>query len=126
MRATLILIAAALLATSPAAQAQSGTTQSRDGLGTGAHPNAPVNASPAGTENATSGPQSRPAYPSGSDTAKPGATFVRNQPTPATGPLGSPSGQLSTTTTQGGQTTTRPGGSAAIDEGPAPLPTPKP
>lgn len=113
------LLGAVLVTVAPHVFAQSGPTQSRDGLGTGAHPTEPTNASPAGTENATSGPQSRPAYPSGSDTPNPGAAFTRNQPTPATGALAQPSGSLSTTTVQGGQTTTRPGGTPATEEGPA-------
>lgn len=126
MRSAAILIATALVSMPLTAGAQSGTTQSRDGLGTGSHPTSPTNASPAGNENATSGPQSRPAYPSGSDTPNPGAAFVRNQPVPSTGTATSPPGALSTTTTtQGGQTTTRTGGSPATTEGAAPLP-PKP
>ncbi|HEY0204504.1 MAG TPA: hypothetical protein VGC15_10180 [Acetobacteraceae bacterium] len=126
MRSAAILIATALASLPIMASAQSGVTQSRDGLGTGSHPQSPTNASPAGTENATSGPQSRPAYPSGSDTPNPGAAFVRNRPVPATGTAVSPPGALSTTTTtQGGQTTTRPGGSPVTTEGAAPLP-PKP
>ncbi len=125
MRSAAILIATALASLPLTAGAQSATTQSRDGLGTGSHPNSPTNASPAGTENATSGPQSRPAYPSGSDTPNPGAAFVRNQPVPATGTVASPPGALSTTTTtQDGQTTTRPGGSPATTEGAAPPPKP--
>jgi hypothetical protein len=125
MRSAAILIATALACLPLTAGAQSGATQSRDGLGTGSHPSSPTNASPAGTENATSGPQSRPTYPSGSDTPNPGAAFVRDQPVPATGTAASPPGALSTTTTQGGQTTTHPGGSPAKTEGAAPLP-PKP
>ena len=119
-------LAATVLIVAPlAAHAQSGTTQSRDGLGNGAHPNAPVNASPAGNENATSGPQSRPAYPSGSDTPNPGTAFVRNQPVPATGVATSSPGALSITTFQGGQAITRFGGTAATTESAAPEP-PKP
>ena len=116
MRVLDILFAAALLAAPLGAQAQSGgaPTQSRDGLGGAAHPNSPTNSSPAGSENADTGPQSRPAYPSGSDTPNPGAAFVRNGPKPATGPLGSEPGILSTTTVQGGATTTHPGGPAAV------------
>ena len=125
MHSTAILIATVLAAMPLAANAQSGTTQSRDGLGTGAHPNSPANGSPAGAENATSGPQSRPAFPSGSDTANPGAAFVRNQPVPAAGTVASPPGALSTTTIQGGQAITRPSGSPATTEGAKPLP-PKP
>lgn len=127
MRAIAILLGTTFLATPLAVQAQSGTTQSRDGLGTGAHPLAPVNGSPAGSENATTGPQSRPAYPSGSDTANPGAAFTRNVPTPATGPLASPPGALATTTTtQGGQVTTRPGGTPRTEEGASSPPAAKP
>ncbi len=122
MRSSAILIAATLASLRLTAGAQSGATQSRDGLGTGSPPNSPANASPAGTENATSGPQSRPAYPSGSDTPNPGAAFIRNQPVPATGMAANPPGALSTTTTQGGQTTTHLSGSLATTEGAAPLP----
>lgn len=126
MRIAGILIAIAIASLPLTARAQGAPTQSRDGLGTGAHPLNPTNASPAGTENATSGPQSRPAYPSGSDTPNPGAAFVRIQPVPSTGSVTSPPGALSTTTTtQGGQTITQPGGSPATTEGAAPLP-PKP
>ncbi len=114
MRAFPLLLSAALLAASPAAQAQSGATQSRDGLGAAAHPNSPTNSLPSGSENANTGPQSRPAYPSGSDTPNPGAAFVRNAPKPATGPLGSEPGVLSTTTIQSGATTTHPGGPATV------------
>ena len=119
MRVLNILFAAVLLAAPLSAQAQSGgtSTQSRDGLGNAAHPLAPTNSSPAGTENADTGPQSRPAYPSGSDTPNPGAAFVRNAPKPATGPLGSEPGVLSTTTVQGSATTTHPGGPAVGAEG---------
>ena len=122
MRRIAALIAACVLPL--AANAQSGTTQSRDGLGTGGHavPSNPVNGAPAGSENATSGPQSRPAYPSGSDTSNPGAAFVRNQPAPASGTAEKPPGVLSTTTVQGGQATTRPGASPLTTEGAAPLP----
>ena len=126
MRTVAFLITTTLCVAPLAVYAQSGTTQTRDGLGTGGHPTAPVNSSPAGSENATSGPQNKPAYPSGSDTSNPGAAFVRNQPVPATGQAASPPGVLSTTTTVGnGQTATRPGGTAATTEGAAPLP-PKP
>lgn len=120
-----ILLGTILLASPLVTHAQSGTTQSRDGLGTGAHPNAPTNSAPAGSENATSGPQSRPAFPSGSDTANPGAAFTRNQPKPTTGALGKSPGALSRTTTQGGKATTRPGGTGATEEGVARAPTAK-
>ena len=122
MRSAAILIATALAIPPLPAGAQYGVTQSRDGLGTGSHPHSPTNASPAGSENATNGPQSRPAYPSGSDTPNPGAAFVRNRPVPATGVAVSPPGMLSTTMTQGGQTATRPGGRSATTAGAAPLP----
>lgn len=114
MRASAFLLSAALLAAPLAAFAQSGTTQSRDGLGTAAHPDSPTNSLPSGSESANTGPQSRPAYPSGSDTPNPGAAFVRNAPEPATGPLGSEPGVLSTTTVQGGAATTNPGSPAAV------------
>lgn len=106
------LFALIISALPAAALAQSGTTQTRDGLGNGGHPLAPANGSPAGSENATTGPQSRPSYPSGSTTANPGAAFVRDQPKPATGPLARPPGNLSTTTVQGGRSVTQPGGGA--------------
>lgn len=123
MRRAATAFATILFLTPLAAAAQSGPTQSRSGLGTGAHPTQPTNSSPAGSENATSGPQGRPAYPSGSTTPNPGAAFVRDQPKPASGALASPPGALATTTVQpGGQITTRPGGSPATTEGPAPLP----
>lgn len=89
-----------------------GPTQSRDGLGNGGHPLTPTNSLPAGSENATTGPQSRPAYPSGSSTPNPGAAFVGSQQKPDTPPLANPPGNLSTTTVQGGQAVTRPGGPA--------------
>ena len=114
-------LALALLLAPATAFAQAGTTQGRAGLGTGSHPNNPVNSMPAGTENATSGPQSRPAYPSGSTAANPGAAFVRNQPRPATGTGASPPGTLSTTKVGPGGAITRPGGPAG-QEGAAPLP----
>lgn len=110
MRAPL-LFAAALLALPGLAHAQAGPTQSRDGLGNAAHPTQPSNSLPVGSLNANTGPQSQPAYPSGSSTPNPGAAFVGTRPEPATGALASPSGVLSTTTTQGGQSVTRPNGS---------------
>ncbi|MBC7800527.1 MAG: hypothetical protein H7Z10_07885 [Gemmatimonadaceae bacterium] len=110
MRARLFGLTLALLALPVAAHAQSGTTQSRDGLGIGGHPGAPTGGAPAGNQNATTGPQSQPAYPSGSTTANPGAAFVDTQPSPATGTLARPPGNLSTTTVQDGRFVTRPGG----------------
>lgn len=117
MRALTILLGTALLAAPVAARAQAGPTQSRDGLGNAAHPLAPSNSLPAGSANANTGPQSRPAYPSGSTTPNPGAAFVGTKPKPATGALASPPGTLSTTTTRGGQVTTRPGGPSVGEEG---------
>lgn len=117
MRVLTVLLGTALLAAPAVANAQAGPTQSRDGLGNAAHPSTPSNSLPAGSENANTGPQSQPAYPSGSDTPNPGAAFVGTRPTPATGPIASPPGVLSTTTTQGGQTTTRPGGFGVGEEG---------
>ncbi len=122
MRHAVLLLAAAFSLTPVVAFAQlnsgapsvmSGPTQSRDGLGNGAHPLTPTNSLPAGSENATTGPQSRPAYPSGSTTPNPGAAFVGgSQQKPNTPPLANPPGNLSTTTVQGGQAVTRPGGPA--------------
>ncbi len=115
MRHTASLLAVSLLAVPAAAFAQAGVTQSRDGLGNGGHGQPAQSAprsSPAGSENATTGPQSRPAYPSGSTTPNPGAAFVRNQPKPATGAIANPPGNLATTSVKGGQSVTRPGGPA--------------
>jgi len=112
MRHAASLLAISLVAVPATAFAQGAPTQSRDGLGTGAHPTSPASSSPAGSENATTGPQSRPAYPSGSTTRNPGAAFVRNQPKPATGPVANPPGNLATTSVKGGQLATRPGGPA--------------
>ena len=112
MRYAASLLAISLVAVPALVFAQAGPTQSRDGLGTGAHASSPARSSSAGSENATTGPQSRPAYPSGSTTGNPGAAFVRNQPKPATGPVANPPGNLATTTVKKGQTVTRPGGPA--------------
>lgn len=119
---TLMLVAA--LAALPAAAMAQGPTQSRDGLGNAGHLGQPTNSMPAGTENATTGPQAHPAYPSGSTTPNPGAAFVDTKPVPADGGVlrGSP-GALSTTTFSHGTAVTRPGGSAAVDE-PAAKPVP--
>ena len=119
MRVLGSLFATVLLVVPLGVQAQSAeaATQSRDGLGGAAHPGSPTNSLPAGSENADTGPQSRPAYPSGSDTPNPGAAFVRNGPKPATGPLGSEPGVLSTTTLQGGGATTHSDGPAVGTEG---------
>ncbi len=115
MRHAASLLAISFLAVPAVAFAQAGPTQSRDGLGNGGHDKpgvSPPRSSPAGSENATTGPQSRPAYPSGSTTPNPGAAFVRNQPKPATGPTANPPGNLATSTVKGGQAVTRPGGPA--------------
>ena len=119
MRVFNTLFAVVLLAVPLGAWAQTAgaPVQSRDGMGSAAHPGSPTNSLPAGSENANTGPQSRPAYPSGSDTPNPGAAFVRNGTKPATGPLGSEPGVLSTTTVQGGAVTTHPGGPAVGEEG---------
>ena len=101
-------IAAALtLAVPLAAWAQgggspSGVTQSRDGLSTASQGKASSDSMPAGGVNAQTGPQSRPAYPSGSTTANPGAAFVKTMPVPSTGPAAAPPGIVSTTTVGGG------------------------
>lgn len=115
MRHAASLLALSLVALPAMAFAQGGATQSRDGLGNGGHmqPGAsPPNSTPAGSENATTGPQNRPAYPSGSTTRNPGAAFVRTKPKPATGPLANPPGNLTTTSVKGGKSVTRPGGPA--------------
>lgn len=110
------MLVAALVATPMAAMAQ-GPTQSRDGLGNAGHLGQPTNSMPAGAENATTGPQARPAYPSGSTTPNPGAAFVDTRPVPADGEVLQHSpGALSTTTFSGGTAVTRPGGSPAVDE----------
>ena len=106
-------MACALLLLPAAVHAQSGQTQSRDGLGSGSGSQvaAPSNSLPPGGINAETGPQSRPAYSSGlSTTANPGEAFMRNTPVPATGPAQSPPGVLSTTTTGGNRSTTQPDG----------------
>ena len=92
------LIAAPLAAF---AQLPSGV-QSRDGLGDAGQPTNPANSSPAGSNDAATGPQSRPAYPSGSTTPNPGAAFVRTQPKPATGALKSPPGAITTKISKNG------------------------
>ena len=115
MRHAALLLTISLVAVPAVAFAQTGVTQSRDGLGNGGHEKpaiSPPRSSPAGSENATTGSQSRPAYPSGSTTRNPGAAFVRNQPKPATGAVANPPGNLTTTTVKGGQSVTRPGGPA--------------
>ncbi len=110
-----IAAAAVLVAVPLAVSAQGqGPTQSRDGLGS-AGPSlsgtaTTPNSLPAGSENAQTGPQSRPAYPSGSTAANPGEAFVRTMPVPATGPLQTSPGALSTTTTTPGGTQTTSGG----------------
>ena len=101
-------LAAVLLALPVAALAQ-GPTQSRDGLATASQGVTSNNSLPAGGVNAVTGPQSRPAYPSGSTTANPGAAFVKTRPVPSTGPLASPPGVLSTTTIGAGGSV-KPGG----------------
>ena len=101
---TVPLLTAALLAFPATAMAQ-GQTQSRDGLATASQGVTTNNSQPAGGVNAETGPQSRPAFPSGSATPNPGAAFVNAQPKPSTGPLASPSGILSTTTTDAGGAT---------------------
>lgn len=121
MRYSTIAMGIALLTGPGLAHAQ-GTTQSRDGLGDASHPTEPTNAAPAGSENATSGPQSRPAYPSGSTTANPGAAFVRTQPVPSTPALASPPGDISTTTVTGNSSVKQPQANAVGGEGAAPAP----
>ena len=127
MRHLALLLGAALFAAPLPASAQSGPTQSRDGLGNAAHPTQPANGSPAGSENANTGPQGRPAFPRGSTTANPGGAFVRNQPRPATGPLASPPGNLGTTTVTpgGGVVQQQPGSPGVGAEGPGRPQTPR-
>ena len=97
MRATAFIIGTVLAL--PLAAVAQGTTQSRDGLSTATQGKGVTNNSmPAGGVNAVTGPQSRPAYPSGSTDANPGAAFVNAQPKPATGPLAAPPGSVTTTT----------------------------
>ena len=103
MRILHLAFAATLALPSAAwAQAGAGVTQSRDGLDTATQGKASNNSLPAGSVNAQTGPQSRPAYPSGSMTANPGAAFVRTTPVPATGPAARPPGIVSTTTVGAG------------------------
>ena len=102
------LFLGALLAVPLAASAQ-GTSQSRDGLATASQGKGLTNnSSPAGSVNAATGPQSKPAYPSGSDTANPGAAFVRTMPRPASGAANRPTGIISTQTQAGGTTVQQP------------------
>ena len=109
MRAT-ILVVSALLMAPLAAAAQGGKTQSRDGLATASQGTGMTNNSgPAGSVNATTGPQSQPAYPSGSDTPNPGSAFVATQPKPAVGAAAKPPGVLSTTTMGPGGAVSQPG-----------------
>lgn len=118
MRAA-ILLSAGMLAFPLAALAQGpgGPTQTRDGLGNAGHPRASSNSLPAGSLNANTGPQSRPAYPSGSSTPNPGAAFVQTQPSPATGPLAAPPGNLGTTTiTPGGAAIRQPASPGVSEE----------
>jgi hypothetical protein len=110
MRTPALLFAAALSVAPTVAFAQA-TTQSRTGLGNGDHPTTPTDSTPAGSENATTGPQSRPAYPSGSTTPNPGAAQVQTMPTPATGPTGvAPASPGAATATQEGAAAPSPGG----------------
>ncbi len=95
---TLHLAFVAVLAFPAAALAQGGVTQSKDGLDTATQGKTSNNSLPAGSVNAQTGPQSRPAYPSGSTAANPGAAFVNTMPVPATGPATAPPGIVSTTT----------------------------
>ena len=109
----IVLAAASLMALSSAAFAQGqglGPTQNRSGVGDVDTPTQPANGGPAGSVNATSGPQAHPAYPSGSSTPNPGAALVRaGSPKPATGPASQPSGSLKTVTIgRDGAATSRP------------------
>ena len=98
-----VIFAAVVLVATPLSVSAQGPTQSRDGLGAGAQSLSGTattpNSLPTGSSNAETGPQSRPAYPSGSTTANPGEAFVRTTPVPATGPMQTSPGALSTTTT---------------------------
>lgn len=113
MRTPALVLTAALLFAPAFGFAQPATTQGRSGLGNGEHPTNPANSLPAGSENATTGPQSRPAYPSGSTTPNPGAAQVQTTPVPATGPAAAPTGDHPTT----------PGAAAATTEGAGVAPT---
>ena len=101
------MFAAALLAYPVVVSAQ-GVTQSRDGLATASQGRESNNSAPSGSVNATTGPQSRPAYPSGSNAANPGAAFVQTMPKPATGPLATPSGTVTTQVNSNGATKQQP------------------
>ena len=95
VRAVTFLVTAVIVL--PASAFAQGVTQSRDGLATASQGHGITNnAAPAGSVNAATGPQSRPAYPSGSTTANPGAAFVKTMPKPQTGPAAAPPGVIST------------------------------
>ncbi len=91
-----------------------GPTQGRDGLASGTQTMTGTastpNSLPAGSSNAETGPQSHPAYPSGSTTANPGEAFVHTTPVPVTGPAQASPGALATTTVSPSGTQTRSGG----------------
>ncbi len=113
------LAAASLIALSTSALAQIGVgpTQSRDGMGDATTPTMSANGGPAGSMNATTGPQAHPAYPSGSDTPNPGAGLVRaTTPKPATGPVAKPPGTLKTVTIHKNGSTTAHPASAGVGE----------
>lgn len=117
-----VTLAAVVLLAPMAVHAQTGETQSRDGLGSGSGSQSklPSNSAPAGALNATTGPQSQPAYSSGlSTTPNPGAAFVGLTPKPAEGQVQAPPGTLSTTTVGAGGTTTTNGG-PGVNEATAP------
>lgn len=119
MRSPALLLGLAVLIAPALSFAQSGPelTQTRDGLGNASHAANTTNSLPAGSENASTGPQAHPAYPSGSSTANPGAGLVNTQPKPAIGTLGSPPGIISTTTNHGGKTEMQPAAVAVGQEG---------
>jgi hypothetical protein len=111
MTRTFVLVAAIAFAGVPLSVRAQGPTQGRDGLASGTQTMTGTastpNSLPAGSSNAETGPQSRPAYPSGSTTANPGEAFVRTTPVPATGPAQSSPGALTTTTVTAGAPQTR-------------------
>ena len=119
MRSSAMLLGLTMLVVPVSGWAQTGPglTQSRDGLGNATHGANTTNSLPAGSENASTGPQAHPAYPSGSSTANPGAAMVNAQAKPVSGTLGSPPGIISPSTTHGATTPLQPTAPAVGQEG---------
>ena len=115
---SMTLLTGALLSLPLVAAAQ-GVTQSRDGLPTASQGKESNNPAPAGSINATTGPQSAPAYPSGSSSPNPGAAFVQTMPRPESGPATQPSGIVSTQTQTGGGAVQQPA-SPGVAQAPPP------